>query len=431
MALTCVLLFPKMALGLSGFEMSMVVMPLVQSDPDHGQSTLGRVRNVRKMLVAAAGIMALLLLASALVTTILVPREALAPGGRADNRALAYLAHGEGIKDAGPSLAISPLFGEAFGTVYDLSAVLILCLAGASVMIAFRDLVPPYLHRLGMELPWAHNVGAVVHVFNLLKLVITVVFLADVSAQRGAFATSVLMLMTSAAAAAALDQWRGRQRPQGACRAVLFGSFALVFLITALAVAAGRPQGVEIAVVCIVAIVILSVLSRLIRTNELRLAGFRFADEHSRFLWESMQAMEFPVLVPHRPGRRSLENKEDEIRARHRLAPTVPIVFLEAELGDPSEFYQLPIIAVTREKERYALRITRCSSIAHAIAAIALELSRFGAPPEIHFGWSDESPIRANLNFVLFGEGNVPWMVRELVRKAEPRPEKQPRVVIG
>jgi hypothetical protein len=37
----------------------------------------------------------------------------------------------------------------------------------------------------------------------------------------------------------------------------------------------------------------------------------------------------------------------------------------------------------------------------------------------------------ANLNFILFGQGNIPWMVRELIRKAEPRPERQPRVFIG
>ena len=77
------------------------------------------------------------------------------------------------------------------------------------------------------------------------------------------------------------------------------------------------------------------------------------------------------------------------------------------------------------------LRVTRCVSISHVIAAAALELSKTGKPPEIHFGWSDESPVSANLNFVLFGQGNVPWMVRELIRKAEPDPERQPGIIIG
>jgi len=32
---------------------------------------------------------------------------------------------------------------------------------------------------------------------------------------------------------------------------------------------------------------------------------------------------------------------------------------------------------------------------------------------------------------LLFGEGNVPWMVRALINKAQPDVERQPRVVIG
>ncbi|HYT92058.1 MAG TPA: amino acid transporter, partial [Gemmataceae bacterium] len=135
--------------------------------------------------------------------------------------------------------------------------------------------------------------------------------------------------------------------------------------------------------------------------------------------------------VPHRPGHRDLASKEESIRAEHRLGPEVPIVFVEAQLGDTSDFYQAPLLAIRHEQERFILRITHCASIAHAIAAAALELSRTGQPPEIHFGWSNESPMAANVSFVLFGEGNVPWIVRELIRAAEPDPARQPRVVIG
>ena len=52
-------------------------------------------------------------------------------------------------------------------------------------------------------------------------------------------------------------------------------------------------------------------------------------------------------------------------------------------------------------------------------------------PPEIIFGWSHEPPLAANLNFLLLGEGNIPWMVRELIHKSEPDPDRQPRIVIG
>ena len=106
-------------------------------------------------------------------------------------------------------------------------------------------------------------------------------------------------------------------------------------------------------------------------------------------------------------------------------------MFVEAQLGDVSEFYQSPVIEVTDEEGRFIIRVSKCVSIAHVLAAIALELSKTGKPPELHFGWSDENPLSMNLRFVLFGEGNVPLLVRELIKKAEPDPAKQPRVIIG
>lgn len=62
---------------------------------------------------------------------------------------------------------------------------------------------------------------------------------------------------------------------------------------------------------------------------------------------------------------------------------------------------------------------------------LVLECSRAGKPPEIHFGWSDENPLAAAIGFFLFGEGNVLWRVRQLIRKAEPDPMKHPEVFIG
>ena len=66
------------------------------------------------------------------------------------------------------------------------------------------------------------------------------------------------------------------------------------------------------------------------------------------------------------------------------------------------------------------------------IAAIAKELSR-NCPTrtEILFGWSEGSPLDLAIGFILFGEGNVPWMVRELIHKAESDPNKRPLIIIA
>ena len=54
-----------------------------------------------------------------------------------------------------------------------------------------------------------------------------------------------------------------------------------------------------------------------------------------------------------------------------------------------------------------------------------------GPVPEVHFGWSNENPLTANINFVLFGQGNVPWMVYELIRVAKVAEDRRPRVMVG
>lgn len=426
-AVISLLVFPKLALGLSGFETGVAVMPLIKGDPtDTPLHPNGRIRNAKKLLLTAALIMSTCLLGSAMVTATLIDPHELVHGGDAEHRALAYIAHGDG------ELNINPIFGEWFGTIYDISTIVILGFAGASAMAGLLALVPRYLPRYGMAPDWARVTHLLVLVFTGVNLLVTWIFDADVSAQGGAYATGVLVLMSSACVATIIDLYR-----QNAGRFILFRvpwkyvAITAVFLYTTGANMVERPDGIKIASCFIGTVLVLSFASRLSRSTEIRFQGFEFADMTSKFLWDSLKHLEFPVLVPHRPGRSSLDNKEETIRAMHRLPPEVPIVFVEAELGDPSEFKQAPLLEVTESDGKFIVRVKRCASIAHAVASVALELSAVGKPPEIHFGWSDESPIAASFSFLLFGEGNVPWMVRELIKEAQPDPERQPRVVIG
>jgi hypothetical protein len=426
-ALVCALYFPKLALGLSGFETGVAVMPLIRGKPsDTEANPRGRINNTRKLLITAAVIMSLFLLGSSLVTSTLIDPQALAKGGAAHDRALAYLAHGEPLIDRQDGSVLNPVFGTVFGTIYDASTVVILWFAGASAMAGLLNLVPQYLPRYGMAPEWARAMRPLVILFTAVNLLVTWWFNASVEAQGAAYATGVLVLMSSACIATLVDRWRARS-----IFVVPFALISAVFLYTTAANMIEKPDGLLIASWFILATVGSSIVSRFMRSKEMRSHGLEFVDAQSRFLWDSMKMLEFPVLVPHRPGSRSIREKEESIRREHRLGPDVPVVFIEAHLGDASEFYQTPLMEVRQEEGVFILHIRRCASIAHTIAAIALELSRAGAPPEIHFGWSDQSPMAANLSFLLFGEGNVPWMVRELIIDAEPDPAKQPKVIIG
>src|SRR5262249_37124124 len=167
---------PKLALGLSGFETGVSVMPLIdggESDrgynPRSGNAPAGRVANTRKLLLTAAAIMSVMLILSSCVTTLLIEPEDYQVGGKASGRAIAFLAHKH--------------LGLAFGTVYDFSTILILGLAGASAMAGLLHLIPRYLPRFGMAPRWVALARPLVLVLFAVAAVITLIFRANVEAQ--------------------------------------------------------------------------------------------------------------------------------------------------------------------------------------------------------------------------------------------------------
>jgi hypothetical protein len=427
----CLWLLPKMALGLSGFEMSLVVMPLVRGRRGDTDNPYGQIANTRKMLVSAALIMGLLLMGSALVTTLLMVPQSLLIEGQARERALAYIAHGGALAHEISPDAVNPLFGRTFGTIYDVVTILVLCLAGASVSVGLRSLMPQFLLRFGMEMRWAYAVGAIYHVINVINLVITMVFQASVEAQRGAYAVSVMAVMSAAAFAVTLDTVKSR-RWWKLLLAPLFFAITIVFIVMTGGIVYHHPGSVLISGLFILTVIGMSIFSRWWRAKEFRFEGFEFASPEARVLWDKVRHLEYSVLVPHRPGsRHSLDAKEAKIRKRHRVDPHVPIIFLEVVVDHPSDFVQRPLLDIRQEDARYCIRVSRCVSIAHVIVAIGLEFSKVGEPPEIHFGWADESPLAATLRFLIFGEGNVPFLVHDLLRRHEPDHNKRPRVIIG
>jgi hypothetical protein len=412
-------LFPKLALGLSGFETGVVVMPLVRGEPTDTHDNLrGRIRNTKKLLAAAALIMSVFLISSSLVTTLLIPAEEFRPetdfqeAGEANGRALAYVAH--------------HYLGNGFGTIYDLSTILILWFAGSSAMAGLLNIVPRYLPRYGMAPNWAKATRPLVLVFTLICFLVTVLFKADVNAQGGAYATGVLALMSSAAIAVTLSVWKQ------CWRGWAFMFITLVFLYTTAVNIIEQPSGIKIASLFILGIIVTSLISRVYRTTELRVDKV-ILDEAAQKIIDEARRGDIRIIT-NRCDRGDVDEyrlKEKEKREDNHIPASDPVIFFEVRPGDASEFSdELEIRGFN--VEGYRVLRTESPAVPNAIAAFLLHLrDQTGKIPHVYFGWSEGNPITYLLKYIAFGEGDTAPVTREVLRQAEEDPERRPSVHVG
>lgn len=411
------LMFPKLALGLSGFETGVAVMPLVKGEAtDTPANPAGRIKNARYLLVGAGLIMSVFLIISSIVTTTLIPAELFQEGNEANGRALAYLAHEH--------------LGPIFGTCYDISTILILWFAGASAVAGLLSLVPQYLPRLGMAPSWSAAARPLVVFFTMVAFGVTIMFRADVDAQAAAYATGVLVLITSAALAATITRW-SQVNP-------LFRTYlaiiSLIFVYTSFANMAERPEGAQIALFFIGSILAASVLSRAIRSTELRVEkvvmdqqALEFIDYALKHHWGEIR------LLAHRIGMKDYRTKEQESRRIHSIqSGEGDFIFLEVHLSDTSEFSE-DLLEVSGHIEN-GYKILRCSNpaVPNAIAAVLLDISRrTNVVPHAYFSWTEGHPVAYTVKYIFFGEGETAMITREILRSIEPSENRRPIIHVG
>lgn len=404
------LVFPKLALGLSGFETGVAVMPHIAGD----RAT--RIKGAKRLLTVSAVIMSIFLITSSVVTTVLIPQAQFEVGGEANGRALAYLAHES--------------LGSVFGTIYDVSTVAILWFAGASAMAGLLNLVPRYLPRYGMAPGWARAVRPLVLVFTGTAFVITIVFHANVDEQGGAYATGVLMLITSAAAAVTLSARRRKQRGRTAGFAVI----TVIFVYTTAANIVERPDGVKIAAFFILGILVVSLLSRVKRAFELRITGID-TDRQAREMLRQFTQHHKVRLIANEPDRRDAREYKEKI-AQIMFDNDLPndhdVIFVEVTVGDASDFETMLHVRGEVMHRRYRVLKVSSSSVPSALAALMLHIRDVtGRRPHMYFEWTEGNPVTNFIRYLIFGQGEVAPVTREMIRQAEPDRDKRPHVHVG
>jgi len=401
------LLFPKLALGLSGFETGVAVMPLIQAKNEQE-----RIANTQHLLVTAAGIMSVFLIATSVITTVLIPAKEFQPGGDANGRAMAWLAH--------------HYVGNAVGTAYDISTILILGFAGASALAGLLNLIPRYLPKFGMAPEWARATRPLVMVFMGIATMVTLLFHADVDAQGGAYATGVLVLITSASVAVMISLWHTRTR-------WIYVATTVIFAYTTLANIVERPEGLKISSIFIACMLLSSFVSRAIRSTELRITDLDLDEIAESIVAEDEDQVIRLVARSPEDGDTAweLDRSDWQVRHYHNLSEKEFLIFFEVVRGDASEFSE--VLHVTgRRIGQHRILSAQSPVIANSIAALLIYLEkRTGKVPHVYFRWTQVSPAVNILRFLFLGEGDTAPLTHEVLRKAVPQQDARPVVHVS
>lgn len=389
------LVFPKLALGLSGFETGVTVMPLIdggEEDREHNRRAagvpIGRVANTKKLLITAAVIMSGMLILSSLVTTLLIDPADYREGGKASGRAIAFLAH--------------RYLGPAFGTVYDISTILILGLAGASAMAGLLHLIPRYLPRFGMAPRWAALSRPLILVLFAIDIIITLIFRASVEAQSGAYATGVLVLILSAAFATTLALWRERRWGL----VFYMGFLLLVFAYTLADNCLERPDGLIIGTIFTLLLILTCALSRSIRSVEFRIPAGYFTDTESSRIGPELRGKKVHLVPISSSSAEACSKKCDEIARYYSVRG--PFLFLHVNLLDNRSEFSSPLEVSLRKKgDDYVGEVFGAVAIANTIAYISEALD----PISIFIGLTRRNLMGQAIRYLLFGEGETGLIV--------------------
>jgi hypothetical protein len=296
-------------------------------------------------------------------------------------------------------------------------------------MAGLLNIVPRYLPRYGMAPEWARAIRPLVIVYTAISVVVTIVFSADVDAQAGAYATGVLAMMTSAAFAVTLSSRRGGSR----LWTLAFGLVTVVFVYALVANEIQRPDGIIISFFFIAAMIFTSLVSRVYRSLELRQERIELDETAQRLIEEASHKGEIHIVANRRQAGNEHEYrlKEKEQREDNHIPAAIPILFLEIDVEDPSEFEDVLEVRGVEVGGHKVLRAVS-SVVPNAIAALLLHLrDTTGRTPHCYFGWTEGNPIVYVLRFLLFGEGDTAPVTHEVLREAEPDAKRRPAVHVG
>jgi hypothetical protein len=267
-------------------------------------------------------------------------------------------------------------------------------------------------------------------VFTVIAIIITIAFRADVDAQGGAYATGVLVLITSASVAVFLSAMHKKQR-----RATIgFAVVSAVFAYTTVVNIIERPEGVRIAGLFILGILIVSLVSRVQRSFQLRAISVTLDATALDFVNGDAEETGGVRILANEPDDGSEEEYRQKAAQERRdsgIPMRVAVIFLEVHRADSSDFEE-DLVVEGVVHHGYRVLMVKSGNIPNTIAAVLLKIREItGVVPDIYFEWTEGDPISNMFRYLVTGGGEVAPVTREVLRRAEHNPKRRPDVHVS
>jgi hypothetical protein len=208
---------------------------------------------------------------------------------------------------------------------------------------------------------------------------------------------------------------------------------AVVFLYTTVANVIERPDGLRIAALFILGILVISIVSRVQRSLQLRATSVDLDDQALAFITADARHGAIRIIAnePDDGSAKEYRDKNADERRFSHIPQRSKVIFLEVHRADSSDFEE-DLFVRGVDKHGYRVLEVNSGNIPNTIASVLLKIrDETGVVPTIYFEWTEGNPFSNMFKFLVTGVGDVAPVTREVLRESERDVKRRPAVHVS